>query len=67
MLVTQPAFNLVYRVNSEMQITCLVQSFNMITIKEIHAAFEENKVFLLTIKDMEFEEHLLNQMKIVYS
>ena len=50
-----------------MQITSLVQSFNMITIKEIHAAFEENKVFLLAIKDMEFEEHLLNQMKIVYS
>jgi len=43
-LVTQPAFNLVCRVNSEMQITCLVQSFNMITIKEIHAAFEENKL-----------------------
>ena len=43
-LVTQPSLNIVCRVNAEMQISCLVQSFNLITIKEIQAAFEEDKV-----------------------
>ena len=43
-LVTQPSLSLVCRVDTEMRITCLVQSFNMINIKEIHAYFEEGKV-----------------------
>ena len=32
------------RVDTKMWITCLVEYFNMITIKEIHAYFEEDKV-----------------------
>ena len=44
-LVTQPSLSLVCRVDPQMQISCLVQSFNMITIKEIYAAFEGEKVF----------------------
>ena len=43
-LVTQPSLSLVCRVNTESQITCLVQSFNMINIKEIQAYFEDGKV-----------------------
>ena len=46
-LVTCPSLTLICRVNSELQFTCLVQSFNLISIKEIHAAFEEEKVCLL--------------------
>ena len=43
-LVTQPSLNIVCRVNTQMQLSCLVQTFNMITIKEITAAFEQDKV-----------------------
>ena len=43
-LVTQPSLSLVCRVDTEMRISCLVQSFNMINIKEIHAYLEEGKV-----------------------
>ena len=43
-LVTQPSLSLVCRVSTESQITCLVQSFNMINIKEIQAYFEDGKV-----------------------
>ena len=49
-LVTQPSLSLVCRVDTEMRITCLVQSFNMINIKEIHAYFEEGKVTCLYTK-----------------
>ena len=44
-LVAQPSLNLVCRANQQMQISCQVQSFNLITIKEIQASFEgEQKV-----------------------
>ena len=46
-LVTQPSLNLVCRANHQSQITCQVQSFNLLTIKEIQASFEgEPKVEL---------------------
>ena len=46
-LVTQPSLNLVCRANQQSQITCQVQSFNLLTIKEIQASFEgEPKVEL---------------------
>ena len=46
-LVTQPSLNLVCRANQQSQISCQVQSFNLLTIKEIQASFEgEPKVEL---------------------
>jgi len=39
-LVTQPSVTLVCRVTKEMKITCLVQSFNLVNMKEIQASFD---------------------------
>ena len=47
-LVTQPSLNLVCRANQQMQITCLVQSFNLVTIKEIQASFEGDRKVNIT-------------------
>ena len=44
-LVTQPSLQLVCRVTTTYTVSCLVQSFNLVTIKEIQASFnEESKV-----------------------
>ena len=43
-LVTQPSLTLLCRVDTASQFVCLVQSFNMISIKEVHASFEDEKV-----------------------
>ena len=44
-LVTQPSVTLVCRVTKDMKISCLVQSFNLVHMKEIQASFDqESKV-----------------------
>jgi len=54
-LVTQPSVTLVCRVTKDMKISCLVQSFNLVQMKEIHASFdheskcEELKSILTTL------------------
>ena len=43
-LVTQPSLSMLCRVAGPSQFVCLVQSFNMISIKEVHASFDQEKV-----------------------
>ena len=51
-LVTQPSVQLVCRVTKDMKISCLVQSFNLVVIKEVQASFDqEAKVFYLLMSD----------------
>ena len=58
-LVTQPSLNLVCRANPQMQISCQVQTFNLITIKEIQASFEgEHKVLYSSFSSSYFYDPL---------
>ena len=43
-LVTQPSLSMLCRVAGPSQFVCLVQSFNMISIKEVHASIDQEKV-----------------------